>query len=140
MKSSIREKKVNSVIKASHMVLQKVCKGLKFIHFSKIGEDKSFTDWNGTIIGPANTNFDNRIYFLTIKCGMDYPNSPPEVWFNSKINIPCVNQTTGKVEPTKFGLFVNWKAEYNMEKVLIGLKNEMIANKKVTQPADGEMF
>ena len=41
--------------------------------FKDLGEDKSFTDWNGTIIGPPNTNFDNRIYFLSIKCGPDYP-------------------------------------------------------------------
>ena len=27
-----------------------------------------------------------------------------------------------------------------MEKILIGLKNEMIANKKLAQPADGDMF
>jgi len=33
------------------------------------GDDQTFTSWNGTIIGPANTNFDNRIYMLTIICG-----------------------------------------------------------------------
>ena len=27
-----------------------------------------------------------------------------------------------------------------MEKLLIGLKNEMIANKKLPQPADGDMY
>ena len=27
-----------------------------------------------------------------------------------------------------------------MEKILIGLKNEMIANKKLPQPADGDMY
>ena len=105
-----------------------------------IGEDKSFTDWNGTIIGPANTNFDNRIYFLSIKCGPNYPSQPPEVSFMSKINLPCVNQSTGKVETAKFGIFAHWKSDYSMEKILIGLKNEMIAHKKLAQPADGEMF
>ena len=57
-----------------------------------LGEDKTFLHWNGTIIGPPNTNYDNRIYFLTIKCGYDYPGAPPEVTFNSKVNLPCVNQ------------------------------------------------
>lgn len=28
------------------------------------GDDQSFTNWNATILGPPNTNFDNRIYFL----------------------------------------------------------------------------
>jgi|TARA_B110000285_G_scaffold141812_1_gene158606 ubiquitin-protein ligase len=37
-------------------------------------------------------------------------------------------------------MFKNWNPEYNMEKVLIGLKNEMISNKKAAQPADGDMF
>jgi ubiquitin-conjugating enzyme E2 variant len=56
------------------------------------GDDKTFTNWNGTIIGPPNTNFDNRIYMMNIRCGDDYPARPPTIKFNSKINIPCVNQ------------------------------------------------
>ena len=106
----------------------------------RIGDDRSFTEWNGTIIGPANTNFDNRIYFLTIKCGPNYPATHPDVSFVSKVNIPCVNPNNGKVEPTKFGIFAQWKTEYSMEKLLIGLKNEMIAHKKLPQPADGETY
>ena len=31
-----------------------------------LGDDKSFSSWNGTIIGPQNTNFDNRIYMMEI--------------------------------------------------------------------------
>lgn len=108
--------------------------------FFLIGDDKSFTEWNGTIIGPPNTNFDNRIYFLSIKCGQNYPSQPPEVAFLSKTNLPCVNQQNGKVETSKFSMFAHWKPEYTMEKILIGLKNEMIANKKAPQPADGDMF
>ena len=38
-----------------------------------LGDDKSFTKWNGTIIGPPNTNFDNRIYMMSIECGDNYP-------------------------------------------------------------------
>ena len=104
------------------------------------GDDTTFTDWNGTIIGPPNTNFDNRIFFLNIKCGPNYPMQPPEVSFTSKVNLPCVNQQNGRVEPHKFAVFANWKSDYDMEKTLIGLKNEMIANKKLPQPADGEFY
>ena len=103
------------------------------------GEDKNCMDWNGTIIGPPNTNFDNRIYSLNIRCGMDYPNSPPQVSFASKTNLPCVNQSNGRVE-NKFHLFANWKSEYTIEKILIGLKNEMITHKKLPQPPEGEMY
>ncbi len=56
------------------------------------------------------------------------------------MNLPCVNQANGKVEPTKFHVFQQWKGDYDMEKTLIGLKNDMIANKKLPQPADGDMY
>jgi len=37
-------------------------------------------------------------------------------------------------------MFSPWNSSYTMETLLIGLKNEMIANKKLAQPADGDMF
>ena len=103
------------------------------------GDDKTFTQWNGSIIGPPGTNFDNRIYFLSIKCGENYPSTPPVIKFNSKINIPSVNQTNGNVEP-RFPVFQQWRHDKGMEECLIGLKNEMLANKKLPQPADGDMY
>lgn len=103
------------------------------------GDDKSFTNWNGTIIGPPNTNFDNRIYMLTITCGDNYPAEAPKFKFNSKINIPCVDQSNGTVT-NNFKMFKPWNSTYTLETLLIGLKNEMIANKKSAQPADGEMY
>ena len=105
-----------------------------------IGDDTTFTDWNGTIIGPPNTNYDNRIYFLTIKCGPHYPMQPPEVSFTSRINMPCVNPANGKVEVSKLPVFAHWRPEYDMEKALIAIKNEMITHKKLGQPADGDMY
>lgn len=105
-----------------------------------LGDDKSFTNWNGTIIGPPNTNFDNRIYMLEIVAGDNYPEQPPLVKFQSKINLPCVNQGNGVVERNKFHMFANWNPSYTLEKVLIGIKNEMVNNKKLAQPADGDMF
>jgi len=63
-----------------------------------------------------------------------------QVRFQSKANLPSVNQSNGVVEPSKFPLFKNWNPETTMEKMLIGLKNEMIQNKKLAQPADGDMY
>jgi ubiquitin-conjugating enzyme E2 variant len=74
------------------------------------GDDKSFTDWNGTIIGPPNTNFDNRIYFLIIRAGDDYPIKPPVLQFTSKVNLPSVDQSNGKVN-SKFSGYANWKPD-----------------------------
>ena len=40
---------------------------------------------------------ENRIYSLKIHCGSEYPDSPPEVTFISKVNLPCVDPRNGKV-------------------------------------------
>lgn len=77
---------------------------------------------------------------MSITCGEHYPAKAPTIKFNSKINIPCVNQANGAVDPSKFHMFKNWNPAYTMEKILIGLKNEMISNKKLPQPADGDMY
>jgi hypothetical protein len=73
------------------------------------------TNWNGTILGPPHVSLvesswpwhallmdiqsahENRIYSLNIHCGDTYPDTPPTVQFVSKINLPCVDQRTGKV-------------------------------------------
>lgn len=102
--------------------------------------DTDFKNWNATIVGPANTKFDGRIYFLAITPGPNYPKEAPEVRFTSKINIPSVNQNNGRVEPSKFGMFKNWNWKSNMESILLELKKEMIANKSLNQPKDGDMY
>jgi len=45
-----------------------------------------------------------------------------------------VNPANGVVDPKKFPLFQKWHWETNMEKILIALKQEMSANKKLPQP------
>lgn len=42
-------------------------------------DDMSLTTWNGTILGPAKTPFQNRMYELEIICGEDYPEKPPQI-------------------------------------------------------------
>ena len=73
------------------------------------------SNWNGTILGPPHVSqaktgkgfavaniptksaHENRIYSLNIHCGENYPDAPPTVQFVSKINLPCVDQRTGRV-------------------------------------------
>ena len=106
------------------------------------GTDQSFTNWNGTIVGPSNTNFDCRIYSLEIICGEDYPSMPPKVRFLTKINLDCVDSSTGEILLEKFDIMGNWDPSYSMEAILLGLKDKMTNsnNKSKAQPGEGEMF
>ena len=83
-----------------------------------------------------------RIYTLAIKCGDKYPVQPPQIRFISKINMSCVNQANGIVEPAKLDILKNWKPTYNIEMVLTALRQEMAsgASKKLSQPPEGTNF
>jgi len=83
-----------------------------------------------------------RIYTLVIKCGDKYPMEPPQLKFISKINMDCVNKTTGYVEPSKFDILKNWKHEFSIEYVLTALRMSMSSttNKKLPQPPEGTNF
>lgn len=58
--------------------------------------------------------------------------------FNTKINLPSVNQANGKIE--NCSLLKNWKSQYTIETALQELKKEMVNNKKLAQPAEGAMY
>ncbi|KAI5073676.1 hypothetical protein GOP47_0011689 [Adiantum capillus-veneris] len=105
-------------------------------------DDIFMRSWTGTIIGPSNSTHDGRIYQLKLFCDKDYPDKPPNVRFHSKINMACVNQQTGVVEPRLFSLLGKWKREYTMEDILVELKKEMTLphNKKLNQAAEGSRF
>ncbi|CCK70880.1 E2 ubiquitin-conjugating protein MMS2 KNAG_0F02130 [Huiozyma naganishii CBS 8797] len=105
-------------------------------------DDITMTKWNGTILGPPHSNHENRIYSLEIVCGDRYPDEPPLVKFISKVNLPCVDQTTGVVSAEKFHTLRDWKRSYTMQTVLLDLRKEMgtPANKKLSQPSEGSVF
>ena len=84
---------------------------------------------------------ENRIYSLSIHCGPSYPDSPPQVTFLSKVNLPCVSPT-GKVDLSKLPAISTWKREYTMETILIEIRRYMAApaNKKLAQPPEGTNY
>ncbi|KAL8894192.1 MAG: hypothetical protein Q9192_004536 [Flavoplaca navasiana] len=106
------------------------------------GDDLLMSNWNGTILGPPHSAHENRIYSLNIHCGEHYPDVPPTVQFVSKINLPCVDQKSGKVEPSRLPCLQQWKRDYTMETILIELRRYMALpqHKKLAQPAEGSTF
>ncbi|KAJ7557685.1 hypothetical protein O6H91_04G005400 [Diphasiastrum complanatum] len=96
-------------------------------------DDVYMRSWTGTILGPHN---------VKLFCDKDYPDKPPSVRFYSRVNMTCINQETGLVEPRHFPLLANWRREYTMEDILTELKREMAVsyNRKLQQPPDGSTF
>lgn len=105
-------------------------------------DDIFMRSWTGTVIGPNNSAHEGRIYTVKLYCDKDYPERPPTVRFHSRINMHCVHQETGVVEPKHFPLLAQWRREHNMETILTELRREMASshNRKLHQPPEGTTF
>ena len=102
--------------------------------------DMDLRTWNGTIIGVANSTFDGRIYSLSLTCGDDYPGTPPQTRFNTKVNLPCVGPD-GTVNFSRNATLASWNgATMGMKDILLALKAEMNANRRVNQPGENETY
>lgn len=88
-------------------------------------DDITLSRWNGTILGPINTVFENRIYTLTLTCGDNYPKQPPEVRFVTKISMHSVSKHSGVVDPSRCNVLRNWSPNYGIETVLLELRKEV---------------
>lgn len=87
---------------------------------------------------PIQTNFENRIYSLSIHCGPEYPEKPPVISFQNKVNLPSVNGNNGRVE--NLNILKAWKNTTTIENILVALKNEMVTNKGLKQPGEEDFF
>jgi ubiquitin-conjugating enzyme E2 variant len=105
-------------------------------------DDILMSNWNGTIIGPGHTVHENRIYSLKIICGESYPDRPPTIQFISRVNLPFVSQTDGKVDPSKLTVLGNWSRGSSIETILVEIRREMASfnNRKLPQPPEGSTF
>lgn len=106
------------------------------------GDDIMLRYWNGTILGPPGSSFENRIISLELFCDENYPRVPPNVKFISKVNLPSANPTNGVVDRSRFACFAQWNSKTTMERVLLELRNEMGSpqNRKLPQPPEGSTY
>lgn len=68
------------------------------------------------------TVHENRIYSLKLTCGPSYPDTRPDVQFVSRINVPFVDPTNGRVEPSKLPVLANWHRGHSLESVLVEIR------------------
>ncbi|WAR11630.1 UB2V2-like protein [Mya arenaria] len=100
--------------------------------------DNTLTRWQCTIIGPSKTNFEGRIYNLTVECGEHYPKERPKVRFNTKVRMNCVSDN-GEVNSKQLDELKNWQTHSSIKNVLSGIRRAMTLkeNKNFQQPNDG---
>lgn len=105
-------------------------------------DDITLSRWNGTILGPINTVFENRIYTLSLSCGDKYPQQPPSVRFVTKVNMHSVSKHSGLIDQSRCSVLRNWSRNYGIETVLLELRREMASsqNRRLPQPAEGTRF
>eukprot|EP00735_Rhodelphis_limneticus_P008178 TRINITY_DN20_c0_g1::TRINITY_DN20_c0_g1_i1::g.14881::m.14881 TRINITY_DN20_c0_g1::TRINITY_DN20_c0_g1_i1::g.14881 ORF type:complete len:141 (-),score=20.80,sp/Q93YP0/UEV1A_ARATH/51.08/3e-43,UQ_con/PF00179.21/1.1e-18,RWD/PF05773.17/0.051 TRINITY_DN20_c0_g1_i1:368-790(-) len=105
-------------------------------------DDIDLKYWTGTIIGPPNTPFSDRIYCLSLFCGPNYPNDPPVVSFRTKVSLPFVNER-GQIDLSKFSMIGSkWDVNYTIAHVLNAIRQEMqsSANRHLKQPPEGAEY
>ena len=66
-------------------------------------DDVYLSDWQCTILGAMNSVLENRIISLVMHCGTEYPQKPPTIKFQTKLNYPFIVQQGSDAGSVDFG-------------------------------------
>ena len=83
-------------------------------------EDNLF-EWKCTIIGLRDTFYKGGLFYLKIKFPDNYPESPPEIYFQTPVyhlNVNSSSKSGIPVGKVYLRALNNWKNYYNMKKIL----------------------
>ncbi|KAJ1635470.1 Mms2 protein [Pavlovales sp. CCMP2436] len=107
-----------------------------------VHDDITLTHWNGTIFGPQGTTFDNRIYAISLSCDEQYPHKPPKLRFQSKINLPYIDQSSGEANQARCPGLCDWKESDTLDTVLTKIRRDLTTphNRKLPQPSEGATY
>eukprot|EP01134_Creolimax_fragrantissima_P001281 CFRG1281T1 len=136
-----------AVVPRNFVLLDELEKGEKGIGDGSVsygldGDDlTTLSCWNGTIIGKPRCVFENRIYSLKIFCGPEYPDTPPEVRFITKVSLRFVN-SDGQVILPKLKKLSPWSRNFRLEDILREIRESMVSreNLKLAQPPEGSVY
>ncbi|KAL2203055.1 UBC-like protein [Sarocladium strictum] len=119
-------------------------------------DDLYLHNWNGTVLGPAQSGFENRIYSVKIYCGPNYPKEPPTVKFINKVKLDSVD-ASGNVDIDQVPLLIRpWSSNNQLKHIMEGLRKAMELHEKkykvmvqngdqkakamLEQPAEGSVY
>ncbi|CAF1199471.1 unnamed protein product [Adineta ricciae] len=104
-------------------------------------DDMSLSRWVCMIIGPSRTPFEGRIYTLKVYCGDRYPEEPPVVRFQTRINLTGVS-ANGSVDAKHISTLRNWNRDLSIHQVLNEIRASMSSkeNAKLPQPPEGALY
>lgn len=88
------------------------------ISFGPLSDD--VFQWQGIIMGPIDTPFEGGIFLLSINFPINYPFSPPEVKFQTKIYHPNVSKD-GQIDINILG--EQWTPVLTTEKLLLSISS-----------------
>ena len=78
-------------------------------------------EWRYSILGPRDTPYKGGLFYLKIKFPDNYPESPPEIYFQTPVyhlNVNSSSKSGIPVGKVYLRALNNWKNYYNMKKIL----------------------